>query len=106
MNFYLGQEPGFFQAGIYAQGYRLLDAALIFSLLMSTQLLPMFTKKITQNENTNELLWGVFRLVLLVGLSVLLFSITHGKQILFQMYGSKWSGVVGLSAFSYQVFFY
>lgn len=104
MNFYLSQEPGFFQAGIYAQGYRLLDAALIFSLLMSTQLLPMFTKKITQNENTNELLWGVFRLVLLVGLSVLLFSITHGKQILFQMYGSKWSGVVGLGAFSYQVY--
>lgn len=106
MNFYLGQEPGFFQAGIYAQGYRLLDAALIFSLLMSTQLLPIFTKKITQRENTNELLWGVFRLILLVGLSVLLFSITHGKQILFQMYGSKWSGVISLGAFSYQIFIF
>lgn len=106
MNFYLGEEPGFFQAGIYAQGYRLLDAALIFSLLMSTQLLPIFTRKIAQRENTNELLWGVFRLILIVGLSVLLFSITHGKQILFQMYGSKWSGVVGLGAFSYQVFIF
>ncbi len=106
LNFYFGEEPGFFQAGIYAQGYRLLDAALIFSLLMSTQLLPIFTKKITQRESNNELLWGVFRLILLVGLSVLLFSITHGKQILFMMYGSKWLGSISLGAYSYQVFIF
>jgi len=34
---------GFFQAGLYARGFRLLDAALIFPILLSTLLLPAFS---------------------------------------------------------------
>ena len=34
---------GFYQAGLYARGFRLLDAALIFPILLSTLLLPAFS---------------------------------------------------------------
>ncbi len=37
------REDGALQAGIYARGFRLLDAGLIFPILMSTLLLPGFT---------------------------------------------------------------
>jgi O-antigen/teichoic acid export membrane protein len=36
-------SDGFFQAGLYARGFRLLDAALIFPILLSTLLLPAFS---------------------------------------------------------------
>jgi len=84
------QSAGFFQAGLYAQGYRLLDAALIFSTLLSTQLLPIFSRNISQNKSSETVLWGSFRLVWLVSVSAFLLSVVLGKPVIEMMYKGKW----------------
>ena len=48
---------GKMQAGIYAQGFRILDAASMLGFLFAGILLPMFAKMIKQNEN----IWQLFR---------------------------------------------
>ena len=63
----LGGDNGFYQVGLYAKGYRLLDAALIFSTLLSTQLLPQFTGRIALKKDNTRLIWMGFRLVIWVG---------------------------------------
>lgn len=77
---------GLVQAGLYAQGYRLLDAALIFSTLLSTQLLPLFSQRLSKNDNAGSLVWGSFRLVFWVGLSVSVVAFVYGEWILQQLY--------------------
>jgi O-antigen/teichoic acid export membrane protein len=47
---------GKLQAGIYAQGFRLLDAVSMFALLFAGLLLPMFSRMLKQNENFSSLL--------------------------------------------------
>jgi O-antigen/teichoic acid export membrane protein len=79
-------DNGLVQAGLYAQGYRLLDAALIFSTLLSTQLLPLFSQKLSRKENAGTLVWGSFRLVLWVGLSASVVAFTYGDWILKLLY--------------------
>ena len=49
------REDGALQAGIYARGFRLLDAGLIFPILMSTLLLPGFTAHATQRDELTAL---------------------------------------------------
>ncbi len=44
------------QAGIYAQAFRILEAASMFAYLFSVLLLPMFARMIKRNENIEELL--------------------------------------------------
>ncbi len=46
---------GAFQAGIYAQAFRLLDAANMFANLISVLLLPMFASMIRQKQSPEEL---------------------------------------------------
>ena len=90
---------GDFQAGLYAKSYRLLDAALIFSGLMSTQLLPMFTQKIANKESINSIL--KIGLIIILGVSVTsaLVAIFFGNQILEILYPTtqQWITVSKLS---------
>ena len=60
---------GKYQAGIYAQGFRLLDAANIFGLLIAGLLLPMFARLIKQRESILDLLKAAS--ALLIGVSLL-----------------------------------
>lgn len=46
---------GSLQAGIYAQGFRILDAASMFALLFASLLLPLFSKMIKQKEPIGQL---------------------------------------------------
>ncbi len=87
-----GIDSGYFQAGIYAQSYRLLDAGLIFSTLLSTQLLPIFSRNIEKGQDNTHFVWLSFRLVWLVGLSALFTAYIWGNEILELLYGAKWEG--------------
>ncbi len=84
-------SEGYYQAGIYAQSYRLLDAALIFSTLLSTQLLPMFTRKIANNENVKGILILATAVVLSIGITASLVAIFGGNWILNFIYKSGYS---------------
>ena len=63
-------EDGKTQAGIYAQGFRLLDAANIFALLVAGLLLPIFARLIKDKASVAELLQTSSKL--LIGISILI----------------------------------
>jgi len=73
----LGEEGGT-QTGMYAAGFRILDAANMFAFLFATILLPLFSKMIAQKENVEALLKFssqlVFVLVLTMSFSIFSFS--------------------------------
>lgn len=52
------------QAGIYAQGFRILDAVTMFAFLFAGLLLPMFSRMIKQKESINNL--ALFSFLLLI----------------------------------------
>lgn len=53
------------QAGIYAHGYRILDASSQFALLFATLLLPMFAKMLINKENISKLVKVSFLLLVI-----------------------------------------
>jgi O-antigen/teichoic acid export membrane protein len=63
-------EDGKEQAGIYAQSFRIFEAATQFSLLFAMLLLPMFSRMIQLKQNVNELLRIALPLLMVAGLSV------------------------------------
>ena len=62
-------ENGKEQAGIYAQSFRIFDAASQFSLLFAMLLFPMFSKMIRMKEKVNDLVRMALPLLLVAGLS-------------------------------------
>ena len=66
----LAAEAGYREIGVYAKGYRLLDAALIFSTLLSTQLLPLLSKRLSAGEDNHPIISMGFRLVFMVSVGV------------------------------------
>ena len=66
----LAAEAGYREIGLYAKGYRLLDAALIFSTLLSTQLLPLLSRRMSAGEDNHPIISLGFRLVFMVSVGV------------------------------------
>jgi len=66
------------QAGIYAQGYRYLDAVNMFALLFAGLLLPIFAQLIRKKESVEEMLNTSFRILVgascIVALTAFLFK--------------------------------
>lgn len=72
MSFYMKLDPvlldrltpnGNYHAGVYAAGFRILDAYLIFSLLFANLALPMLTKKITEPKDWSDLFLYIFKIL-------------------------------------------
>lgn len=61
------------QAGIYAQGFRLLDAVNMFALLFAGLLLPIFARMLSKKESINELIQHAGSLLLV---SACIFSVS------------------------------
>ncbi|NOR33041.1 MAG: oligosaccharide flippase family protein [Bacteroidales bacterium] len=72
-------EIGKEQAGIYAQSFRIFDAASQFSLLFAMLLLPMFSRMISRDENVNELIRIAMPLLMVAGLTAAI-SCNYYKQ--------------------------
>ena len=79
-------EDGKYQAGIYAQGFRLLDAANIFALLIAGLLLPVFARKIKNNESIKELLRANALLLLSVSITTSVVASLFAFQLLNWIY--------------------
>lgn len=95
---------GYAEAGLYAQSFRLLDAALIFSSLISTMLLPLFSRMVAQKESTDSLIWLNFRIVLFVALPAALVAHFFGGDILQLLYAKTYADTSEFLR-SQQVFF-
>src|SRR5205085_1534866 len=75
-------ENGFAEAGLYARGFRLLDAALIFSALMSSQLLPIFAGLLNRKENVKPMIGLSSAIVGIVGILAGVVSLLYGYEIM------------------------
>lgn len=58
------RPDGAWQAGVYAMGYRLFEAANMLGYLFATLLLPLFSRMLKQGQAVNALVDNAFRIVL------------------------------------------
>lgn len=75
------------QAGIYAQAYRLLDAANMYGVLFAQLLLPMFAYMIRKKEAINDLLKISFNLLFIPSFVLAFICIMHSGSLMELMYG-------------------
>lgn len=79
-------KGGYAEAGLYAQSFRLLDAALIFSSLISTMLLPVFSRLLEEKKNSDKMVWLNTRIVLFAAIPASLAAMYFGGDILKLLY--------------------
>ena len=76
------------EAGIYAQSFRVFDAASQFSLLFAMLLLPMFSRMLRMKQEVNELIRIALPLLLAAGLTVAISCNYYKKEIIDLLYTS------------------
>ncbi len=74
------------QAGIYAQGFRILDAMAMFAFLFAVILLPMFSKMIKQKESINQLTLFSFLLLIVPVLGITFASYFYSEELIGMLY--------------------
>lgn len=74
------------QAGIYAQAFRILDAASMFALLFAGLLLPIFAKMIKQKEAVGQLAQFSFLLLIVPATILAMTSYFYNTEIMDLMY--------------------
>jgi len=82
----LGKSLGNEQAGIYAHGYRLLDAAAMISFLFAILLIPIFSKMIKQKEPVEQMLKLSFTLIITLSIIVASASFFYSKEMMDLLY--------------------
>jgi O-antigen/teichoic acid export membrane protein len=81
-------ENGMEQTGIYAQSFRIFEAATQFSLLFAMLLLPMFSRMIQLKQDVNELVRTALPLLLVAGLSISIASNFYRHEIIDLLYNA------------------
>lgn len=79
-------ENGKEEAGIYAQSYRIFDAASQFSFLFAMLLLPMFSRMIRLKQNVNDLIRMALPLLMVAGLSLAISCNYYNHDIIDLLY--------------------
>ncbi|MDD4149184.1 MAG: oligosaccharide flippase family protein, partial [Bacteroidales bacterium] len=74
------------QAGIYAQAFRILEAASMFAYLFSVLLLPMFARMIKKKENIEDLVKLSFTLIVVPAIILMSICLFYNKEIMGLMY--------------------
>lgn len=88
----LGGDDGKEQAGIYAKGFRLLDAANQIATLFSVQLIPLFSRMIKNNENVEKIVKLSFTLLLTPALIVSVSTIFYAQHFFDKIYTQDTKG--------------
>ena len=81
-------ENGSEQAGIYAQSFRIFEAATQFSLLFAMLLLPMFSRMIQLKQDVNELVRIALPLLMVAGISTAVVSNFYKTEMIDFLYHS------------------
>ncbi len=79
-------ENGKEQAGIYAQSFRILDAATMLAYLFGGLLLPMFSKMIKEKQDIYPLLQLSYKIIILPIILFLIVAIIYAPQIMDLLY--------------------
>ena len=74
------------EAGIYAQSFRILDAASMFAFLFAGLLLPIFSRMIKQADPIHDILGLSFRLLIVPALTLACLTAYYSQYIITWMY--------------------
>ncbi len=77
---------GKIQAGIYAQGFRILDALSMIAYLFASILLPLFAKMIKEKQAINETLSHSFALLIIPSLGLSVAILFYAKEFMQLLY--------------------
>ncbi len=86
MDWILPKNQAIFHSSIYAQSFRLLDAACMFAMLFSGLLLPMFSRLIAENNDIKPLTELSVKLLMVVSIPVALGAQFYGEKIMYALY--------------------
>ncbi|MBL7110310.1 MAG: oligosaccharide flippase family protein [Bacteroidales bacterium] len=76
-------------AGMYAQSFRILDAAAMFAFLFAGLLLPIFSRMIKQDQPVNEMIRLSFSLIIIPALTLAVLAFFYSTEIIDWMYNEK-----------------
>jgi O-antigen/teichoic acid export membrane protein len=79
-------DDGTTQAGIYAHGFRILDASSQYALLFASLLLPMFSKMLKNKENISHLVKISFLLLIIPALVIAINLFFFKKDLIYVLY--------------------
>jgi O-antigen/teichoic acid export membrane protein len=74
------------EAGIYAQSFRILDAASMFAFLFAGLLLPIFSRMIKQEDPLNDMVTLSFKLILIPAIILACITVFYSQYIIEWMY--------------------
>lgn len=92
------------ETGVYASGFRLLDAATQFGFLVATLLLPLFSKAIKQRVSVAPLVKLGTLLVLVASISLALFTFYFRidiTNIMYHTFDERYSNVLSILMFAF-----
>lgn len=71
-----------YSVGVYATGFRLLDAANMVGILFAMMMLPMFSKLVEQKEGLNRLVKSITRLLFFISTLIMVLSFFYSREIM------------------------
>lgn len=82
----LPHEEGIRQVGLYAHGFRLLDAVSMFGVLFGGMLLPIFSRMIKTRQKVGEMVTFAFSLIIFLSLTIAFSSFFYQEEIMGWLY--------------------
>jgi len=79
-------EDDSYSSGVYAAGYRILDASNMFALLFASLLLPMFAYKLSEKENISKLAFQAAQIMLVIVTLIVLTGYFYAEDIMEFLY--------------------
>ncbi len=79
-------ETGDYQAGVYAAGYKILDALNQIPYLFGLFIIPVFAKMLKHNENFKPIFFAALKILLSISIGFTIVSLFWGKDILQLLY--------------------
>lgn len=86
MDWLLPKNEAVFHSSIYAQSFRLLDAACMFAMLFSGLLLPMFARLLADNQDVKPLTELSVKLLMVIAIPVALAAHFFGEKMMYTLY--------------------
>jgi O-antigen/teichoic acid export membrane protein len=86
MDWLLSKKDALFHSSIYAQSFRLLDAACMFAMLFSGLLLPMFSKLLADKKDVKPLTELSVKLLMVIAIPIALMANFFSEKIMFALY--------------------
>lgn len=82
----LPEGVGDYQAGVYAQAFRLLDAGQNFAFLFAVLLLPLFSRMLKDKQSIEHLVKLSFSIIISGALVIAMLAVFYGNEIMHLMY--------------------